>query len=174
MAAQTGEAQQRNPFPNYMQMRSRIPMPVWHAARAVFWVFAVFLCVLLVAQPEDGLKIWWRFLIPIVPLLWFVAPGLWRNTCPLATSNQAPRLFGFTRGLTLPDWWRRYAPIAGMLLLIAAVATRRTLFNTSGPATAALIGSSIVLACPTRTASRAWGARRTATTSTRAWRTSPT
>jgi NADPH-dependent 2,4-dienoyl-CoA reductase/sulfur reductase-like enzyme/ferredoxin len=146
MAAQTGEAQQRNPFPNYMQMRSRIPMPVWHAARAVFWVFAVFLCVLLVAQPEDGLKIWWRFLIPIVPLLWFVAPGLWRNTCPLATSNQAPRLFGFTRGLTLPDWWRRYAPIAGMLLLIAAVATRRTLFNTSGPATAALIGGSIVLA----------------------------
>ena len=135
---------QRNPFPNYTQMRSRLPLPAWHSLRAVSVLFAIGVCVLLVADPADGLKLWWRFLVPLLPIVWFVAPGLWRNLCPLAASNQVPRLFKFTRGLTVPDWFREYAPLAGMVMFILAVGGRRVLFNTSGPATAGLIAFALV------------------------------
>ena len=33
----------------------------------------------------------WKVIIPTLPLLFLVAPGLWRNLCPLAASNQTPR-----------------------------------------------------------------------------------
>lgn len=139
-----GEASTRNPFPNYTQMRSRLPLPAWHAIRAVSVLFTIGVCALLVADPADGLKLWWRLLVPLLPILFFVAPGLWRNICPLAASNQVPRLGRFTRALTLPDWWREYAPVVGMVLLIVFVASRRTLFNASGPATAALVAAALV------------------------------
>ncbi len=75
--------------------------------------------------------------------MWLTAPGLWRNICPLAASNQTPRLFRFTRGLTIPDWYREYAPVVGMTAFILLVASRGPLFNTSGVATAVLIGTSL-------------------------------
>ena len=40
----------------------------------------------------------WKVVIPLLPLLFLVAPGLWRNICPLAASNQTPRALGITQG----------------------------------------------------------------------------
>jgi nitrite reductase (NADH) large subunit len=132
-----------NPFPNYTQLPRRLPLWVWHAGRVLSVAAAIGLCVLLLVKPARGLELWWKLAIPLLPLLWLTAPGLWRNLCPLAASNQTPRLLRFTRGLTIPDWYREYAPVVGMAAFILLVASREPLLNTSGVATAVLIGASL-------------------------------
>src|SRR5436190_863093 len=133
-----------NPFPNYTQVKRRIPMWLWDVGRVLSVAAAITECVLLIVDKHTGLKLWWKLAIPLLPLLWLTAPGLWRNLCPLAASNQTPRLFKFTRGLTPPDSFREYAPVVGMVAFIGFVASRQPLFNNSGIATAALIGGSLV------------------------------
>ncbi len=125
-------------------MRRRAPIWAWHVGRAVSVALAVGECVLLIVQPDKGLELWWKLAIPLLPLLWLSAPGLWRNLCPLAASNQTPRLLRFTRGLTIPAWYREYAPVVGMVAFILLVASREPLLNTSGVATAVLIGASLI------------------------------
>ena len=98
------------------------------------------------ADPDAGLDLWWELLVPLLPLVWFVVPGLWRNVCPLAAANQVPRVLGFTRGRTAPAWFRTYAPLAGIAIFLGAVFTRPLLFEDSGPATAALIAGALVAA----------------------------
>ncbi len=87
--------------------------------------FLLGVCALLVAEPDTGLDLWWGVLVPALPLVWVVAPGLWRNICPLAATNQIPRVLGFTRGRTAPKWFRTYAPLAGIAILLAAIFSRR-------------------------------------------------
>jgi nitrite reductase (NADH) large subunit len=61
-------------------------------------------------------------------------PGFWRNVCPMAALNQVPRLFGFTRGLVLPQWLKEYGYVVGIALFLAIVPTRKVLFNQDGTA----------------------------------------
>src|SRR5689334_18292994 len=93
-------------FPNYTQMRAHVPPRVWHWARVFSMGTIATICLLLFVLPQVGLFIFWRIAIPLLPLVFFVAPGLWRNICPLAATNQLPRLLGITRGLSLPKWLR--------------------------------------------------------------------
>jgi nitrite reductase (NADH) large subunit len=135
-----------DPFPNFTQIRDPVPQPVWRAARIASVLAALGVCALLVADPDAGLDLWWELLVPLLPLVWFVAPGLWRNVCPLAAANQVPRVLGFTRGRTAPQWFRTYAPLVGMAVFFAAVFARPTVFEDDGTATAALIGGALLAA----------------------------
>src|SRR5581483_296616 len=114
-----------------------------HVGRVISVAAAITECVLLVADKHTGLKLWWKLAIPALPLVWLTMPGLWRNLCPLAASNQTPRLFKFTRGLTIPDWYREYAPVVGMIAFIALVASRKPYLNDSGVGTMLLIACSL-------------------------------
>ena len=78
-------------FPNYTQIPSRLSLTAWRAIRTVVWLGALVVAGLLIAVPDTGLKVMWKGVIPALPLLFMVAPGVWRNICPLATSNQTPR-----------------------------------------------------------------------------------
>ncbi|HTU79133.1 MAG TPA: hypothetical protein VMF09_10280 [Solirubrobacteraceae bacterium] len=135
-----------NPFPSYRQMPQRVPAWAWRIGRLLAFGSAVALCVLLVVKPDEGLELWWKLAVPLLPLVWLVAPGLWRNVCPLAAANQTPRLLGFTHSLSAPGWYRRYAPAIGMTALILLIASRKLLFNTSGIATCVLISASLAAA----------------------------
>lgn len=135
-----------DPFPNFTQIRDPVPQAVWRAARIASVLAALGVCALLVADPDAGLDLWWELLVPLLPLVWFVAPGLWRNVCPLAAANQVPRVLGFTRGRTAPQWFRTYAPLAGIAVFLAAVLARPTVFEDDGTATAALIGGALLAA----------------------------
>ncbi len=131
--------QSQVPFPNFMQMRQWLPLWVWHGIRIASVGVALALCITLIVLPDWGLYLFWRVLIPLVPLLFFVAPGLWRNICPMAALNQTPRLFEMTKGLVLPQWLKEYGYLIGISLFLALVSSRKVLFNYNGPALAILI-----------------------------------
>jgi NADPH-dependent 2,4-dienoyl-CoA reductase/sulfur reductase-like enzyme/ferredoxin len=126
-------------FPSYTQMRSRVPERVWVALRVLSVSTTYALCLLLIIRPHVGLFVFWQILIPILPLVVFVAPGLWRNTCPLAALNQVPRLVGFTRGLSRPKWLEEYSYVIGVGMFLLIIPARKALFERDGTATALLI-----------------------------------
>ena len=80
---------------------------------------AIGLAMALVVVPDDGLYVMWKVVIPALPLLWLVVPGLWRNICPLSASNQTPRVLGLSKALTAPPWLKEYGFVIGAGLFIA-------------------------------------------------------
>jgi NADPH-dependent 2,4-dienoyl-CoA reductase/sulfur reductase-like enzyme/ferredoxin len=130
---------ERPAFPNYTQLPIRVPIGAWQVARAGTLAAGVALCVVLVLQPDTGLKLFWGLLVPALPIIWVVLPGLWRNLCPLATSNQVPRVLGFTRALKPPAVMSRFAYVFGIAAFFVLVPARKALFNRSGTATAVLL-----------------------------------
>ena len=133
-------------FANYMQLPTVLPKAVWRALRQVCVAAALAVAALLVLEPAIGLPLFWGLIIPALPLVFMFMPGLWRNLCPLATSNQTPRKHKFLRAATDRTLPPGIAYPIGVLLLIAGVVGRRLLFNVSGIATAALIVGAMVAA----------------------------
>lgn len=126
-------------FPNYTQIEQRLPIWVWHVIRGVVLLGALVIAILLFVRPSAGITLFWKLVIPLLPALFFIAPGIWRNTCPLATMNQTPRLLGFTRGLTPPEVFKQYAYIIGIVLFLIAIPTRIALFNQNAAASGLLL-----------------------------------
>ena len=120
-----------------------IPMHVWFALRIISIGIALGLAVVLVVRPETGLFFFWRVFIPMVPMVFFVAPGLWRNVCPMAALNQTPRLFNFSLSLTPPRWLQKYSFLIAVGLFLTLVSSRKVLFNSNGLALAILIVSAL-------------------------------
>ncbi len=119
-------------FRNYTKREARVPMPVWWLARGAVLLAALGLSLLLILQPALGLKLFWGLAIPVVPALLVVAPGLWRQVCPMATLNQLPRLTGFGRARDLPAGLKTWAFAISVGLFLAAVSLRAPLLNHSG------------------------------------------
>src|SRR5207253_2965857 len=65
-------------FPSYTELPYRMPRPLWHGIRAVSVAAYVALCVGLFVRPAGGLFWFFKVIIPLLPILFFVAPGLWR------------------------------------------------------------------------------------------------
>ena len=129
------------PFPPYTELPRRVPRSAWRYVRLATVAGYVSLVVTLFTDPADGLFALWNVIIPLLPALFFVAPGVWRNLCPLAAANQAPRVFGFTRGLKAPRWLAERGHFVAIAGFLVAVGLRRTVLNTHGFVIAcALIG----------------------------------
>jgi len=112
---------------------------LWQAAQLVSVAVALGIVVLLVVRPEWGLFATWNVLIPVVPALLLVAPGIWRNLCPIAVVHQLPVVLGRGGGRRLSgraQWWAP-AVAGGAFFLI--VPLRHALFNEHGPALAAFV-----------------------------------
>jgi NADPH-dependent 2,4-dienoyl-CoA reductase/sulfur reductase-like enzyme/ferredoxin len=135
-------------FPNYMQLRARshLSAQLWPWMRAGSVVATLVVVAVLIVLPQAGLFVFWGLLIPILPLLFLIAPGLWRNVCPLAASNQMPRVFLFTRGLTPPAWLKEYGYVIGFGTFFLVAASRKWLFNYDGLATALLMLAALAAA----------------------------
>ena len=99
---------------------------------------------LLFIDADDGLWLWWQISVPLLPLLFLIAPGIWRNVCPLATSNQLPRVLNFSRALTPPKWLIEYGFIVGAVAFFGFASSRKWLFNHNGPATGLLILAALI------------------------------
>ena len=98
----------------------------------------------LFIRPAGGLFAFFKVVVPLLPILFFVAPGLWRNICPLAASNQSPRVLGFTRGLTPPEWLRNRGYIVAIVLFFGITSARLGFFNVSAQGTGILLSLTIL------------------------------
>ena len=127
------------PFANYLQLPTIVSRRAWRVLRVLSVLTALTIAALLIARPDLGMPVFWGLVIPSLPVTFMIAPGFWRNVCPLATSNQAPRRHGIARGLTNQRLSEGAAYPMGITLLISAVVARKLLFNQSGVATAALL-----------------------------------
>src|SRR5262245_60258773 len=112
-------------------MTPRVPRAVWDALRVVVVVAAIAVCVSMLFAPRVGLFLFWGLLVPLLPLLFLIAPGVWRNLCPLAASNQLPRRLGWTRGLRLPAGLERHGYLVAVGLFLLIVPARKVFLNTS-------------------------------------------
>ncbi|HYB30874.1 MAG TPA: hypothetical protein VEF89_30040 [Solirubrobacteraceae bacterium] len=83
----------------------------------------VAIIVILVAAPKTGLRIMWGIAIPLLPILFFLAPGLWRNICPPAASNQTPRVLGWTHALEPATTHSRRSPSETSFSLLRSCST---------------------------------------------------
>lgn len=138
----TGE---RNLFPAFTELPSRIPLPVWQAARFLSITAYVALIITLFARPAGGLFVFFKIVVPLLPGLFLIAPGLWRNTCPLAATNQLPRLFRFTRALTPPAWLQQRGYLIAVALFFGIAGSRLAGLDRSGLATGIVL-SAVLLA----------------------------
>jgi nitrite reductase (NADH) large subunit len=126
-------------FPNYLGMPTRVPLSVWHAVRFVSIAALVAMIGAAVLVPADALTVFWGILVPVLPLVFLVVPGSWRNVCPLAALNQASRNLGVSRAATAPPWLAEYGFVLASGVFVAIVIGRKIWFNDSGPALAVLL-----------------------------------
>ncbi len=131
-------------FPNYTELPAHLPISAWHVIRVVSVLAYLALVIGLFTRPAGALFAFFKIVVPLLPILFFVAPGLWRNLCPLAAANQAPRVLRFTRAYTPPAWLRRYGFLVAIVLFFGITSARIALFNASGEATGILLAVTIV------------------------------
>ena len=126
-------------FANYLQHSTLLPLRVWHYLRFASVATALGLAVLMFTHPSLALPLFWSIIVPVLPAVFWLAPGLWRNICPMAALNQMPRLLGISKGLTHTPKIREYSYVLGIVLFFALVSSRKWLFDGNGWATGALI-----------------------------------
>lgn len=111
----------------------------WRAAQAAVWLIGFVILICLLFFPPVGLLLFWNILIPVAPALFVVAVGIWRNVCPLATTNLFPRTFGLSQKKKLTAVQLGKLNLIAVLLLFLIVPLRHAIFNNNGPATGLLI-----------------------------------
>lgn len=112
---------------------------LWAVARWTALVSVPILLALLVWLPTPTLTALWYVVVPILPASFFLAPALWRGTCPLASLNELGNRIGAPRAL--PDATARALGVGGLLLFYLLVPGRHLLFNQHGPVLAATIAA---------------------------------
>lgn len=137
---------QGDAFPNYTQLRPVVPAFLWWVLRALTLGLTLFVIFMLFTVPDTGLTLLWQILIPLLPLSFAIVPGLWRNICPMALLNQLPRQFGLSRGVNLPNNWRRLALYFSVVMFLAFILLRRPLLDHSAAALGALLTGALLLA----------------------------
>lgn len=133
-------------FPNYTQLKARLPQSFWWILRGITLLLTLFVIFLLFTDQEKGLALFWQLLIPLLPLSFAVIPGLWRNICPMALLNQLPRTFGLSRENTLSDHLRKLALYVSVMIFVLFVMFRHPLLNHSGLYLGVILTVALVLA----------------------------
>ncbi|MBV1704720.1 MAG: (2Fe-2S)-binding protein, partial [Hyphomicrobiales bacterium] len=133
-------------FENYSKAPRRVPPAIWTIARLSALAATIALAALLVLRPGFGLALFWGAAIPALPALFALAPGLWRQICPMATLNQAPRRLGlsFARDLPRAAGEASYGIAVGAFT--AAILLRAPLLNRDAHLVAVGVVGSLALA----------------------------
>ncbi len=118
---------------------SKQSMAIWRAVQIAVWLVGAFMLFCLLFFPKLGILIFWNILIPVAPFLFVIATGVWRNVCPLASTNLLPRHLGLSKRKKLTANQLGILNVIAVLTLFFIVPLRHAVFNTNGPATAYLI-----------------------------------
>lgn len=133
-------------FANFMQIEQIIPQWFWQILRLVVLAGFALTIFSLIYFPDKMLMVFWGLVVPILPLIFWIAPGLWRNMCPLAMANQIPRKLNFTLAKEVPAKLKRYAGVVGLSILFIAVPLRKIILNDDAIALAIALVTIISLA----------------------------
>jgi len=126
-------------FPPAKKLPSIFSEKTWQIIRVFTLLILVLILFVLYFKPDKGLLVFWRIVIPIVPLFLFISTGFWRNLCALSAINQIPTNLGFSKELKLPQWQKRYGIVVAISLFLIFVTARKFLFNTNASALILLI-----------------------------------
>ncbi len=127
-------------------MPTRIPNWFWLAFRVATFVVMLGVAWLVWAKPEAGFGLFWKVLVPSLPLLFAVAPGIWRQICPMALLNQIPRSLGISQERTLPVRFKNLAYFLSVLIFFFLVSLRHVYFNSEPAALLTLVFGALALA----------------------------
>ncbi len=119
---------------------------LWRTAQATSVLSAVFVVGLLIVEPDLGLFVTWKVLVPLVPALLLVAPEVWRNLCPIAVVHQLPAAAGRAGKRRLGKQAQRATPAVAALLFFTIVPLRLVVLNDSGPMLAGFVLVVLVIA----------------------------
>ena len=112
---------------------------IWRIVQTTVWAIGVFILYCLFFYQPVGLLIFWNILIPVAPALLVLAPGVWRNVCPLATTNLLPRHLNLSRKKKLSPKQLGVLNLIAVITLYTIVPLRHSLLNNSGTYTALVI-----------------------------------
>lgn len=112
---------------------------IWKLAQASVWLLGAFILYALLFSPDLGLLLFWNILIPVAPLIFVVAPGVWRNVCPLATTTLLPRHLEVSRKKKLTASQMGAFNLVAVIALYVIVPLRHAVFNHNGMATGLMI-----------------------------------
>lgn len=132
------------PAPRYIRLP--VPAGVWPVLRALSVASMLALVALLLIRPALGLPLLWTVVVPLLPLVFLAAPGVWRNVCPMAAVNQLPRVLGLSHGRALPHWARNHSYAVALAAFALIVPARLLIFDQDAHAAAALLGGLLVAA----------------------------
>src|SRR5690349_24588770 len=99
----------KSTYTNYMQMPQHVPQFIWNICRVLTVGIGYGLIITSFTRPQTTLFLVWRMIVPLLPIIFFIAPCIWRNICPMAALNQAPPMLNVARDRTLPMWFKMYA-----------------------------------------------------------------
>ncbi|MFT3844744.1 MAG: hypothetical protein QM725_06815 [Lacibacter sp.] len=111
----------------------------WRVIQAAVWLAGILIFFSLVFYPAFGLTLLWNILIPVAPLLLVISVGLWRNVCPLATTNLLPRHFNWSKKKKMTVELQSKLGLVSVAALYVIVPLRHVLFNNNGMATAGML-----------------------------------
>lgn len=100
---------------------------LWRAGQVLGIGLTAVLLAGLWFRPDESLTVLWSVVIPLLPASFLITPALWRNLCPLATTNMA--LNRLARRPAIPRRLVPWAGATGVVLLALMVPARRFLFN---------------------------------------------
>lgn len=111
----------------------------WRSLQALFFAIGVVILVALFAAPELGLYLLWNVLIPVAPALLVLAPGLWRNVCPMGTASLIPYHAGLSSRKRVSVQWQGRLLALAVLLLVVIVPLRPVALDTNGLITGSVL-----------------------------------
>ncbi len=115
----------------------------WRIVQAAVWLMGAGILFCLLFIPGYGILLFWNILIPVAPALFVTATGVWRNVCPLATTNLLPRHLGLSKRKRLSVTQSGKLNLIAVIALYFIIPLRHAIFNNNGTATAALIISMV-------------------------------
>lgn len=112
---------------------------IWRIVQIAVWLVGAVILTCLLFFPTIGVILFWNILIPVAPALFVVAVGIWRNVCPLATTNLLPRQLGLSQRKKLSATQLGKLNLIAVIALYIIVPLRHAVFNHNGVATGMMI-----------------------------------
>lgn len=119
---------------------------LWRMVQSLVLGTGIFMVAMLLFQPELGLYLLWDVLIPVAPVLLVVAPGVWRNVCPLGTFSLLPARFKFSKQRRLSRRTQSIFFGISVLLLLVIVPARHVVLDQYGVVTGIVLVAVAALA----------------------------